>query len=206
VLRSLRALLWLTLLLVGCSGVIGRPTVSASPTSTGDHSGSPVADLSTTVRTLELGDVVDGVPCLDVEFLGQHLHVHLQILKDGVEIPIPAGIGVGQPWEVEPSGFVVSGRCFAWIHSHDGSGVVHLVSPVEESFTLGQLFDVWGQPLAANSALGYQGPLTILVNGARVDGDPRSLTMANLQNIVLLLGTPPAVPPPALYDFTATRM
>jgi hypothetical protein len=45
----------------------------------------------------------------------------------------------------------------------------------------------------------------MLVNGQRVDGDPRTLRLANLQNIVLELGNPPAVPPPALYDFAATQ-
>jgi hypothetical protein len=55
--------------------------------------------------------------------------------------------------------------------------------------------------LGTGNALGYRGPLTVLVNGRPIDGDPRSVPLANFENIVLELGRKPANPPPALYDF-----
>jgi hypothetical protein len=188
-----RALLLLPLLLVGCS---------ATP----QPSASRAVHLSTAVRSLAAGQVVDGVPCLTEETPVHHTHVHLRILFNGAEVTVPAGIGVGTPWGVDPTGFVVTGACFAWLHVHDTSGVVHIVTPEERSFTLGQLFEVWGQPLGVGSALGYHGSLVVLVNGTRVDGDPRAVILGNLENIVLELGTPPAVPPPALYEFGTPRM
>jgi hypothetical protein len=187
-----RALLFLPLFLLGC-------TAAAQPSS------SPAHQLDTSVRRLGAGEVVDGVPCLTFETPQYHTHVHLQILYDGTDVPVPAGIGIGRPWQVDSTGFVVSGGCFAWMHVHDASGVVHIVTPEEKSFTLGQLFEVWGQPLGVGSALGYQGSLLVLVNGRSIDGDPRAVVLRNLENIALELGTPPAVQPPALYDFGVVR-
>jgi hypothetical protein len=187
-----RALVLVCLLLVGCT---------VAPTSP-----SPSPELSTTVRSLQPGQVVDGVPCLIVESPQYHIHIHLEILYDGVDVPVPAGIGIGQPWGREPTGFIGTGGCFAWMHVHDGTGVVHIATPEETSFTLGQLFEIWGQPLAVGSALGYQGSLVVLVNGQPIDGDPRAVVLKNLENIVLELGDPPGVPPPALYDFSTQRL
>lgn len=166
---------------------------------------SPV-QVSTTVRSLRAGQVVDGVPCLTEESPQYHLHVHLQILHDGVAVPVPAGIGIGRPWGIDSTGFIATGGCFAWLHIHDTTGVVHITTPEERSFTLGQLFEVWGQPLSPGSALGYNGSLVVLVNGEQVDGDPRTVILENLENIVLELGKPPTVPPPAFYNFGVPRL
>jgi hypothetical protein len=188
-----RAPLLLVLLLVGCTS----PAQTSQPSA---------AQLSTTVRLLLQGQVVDGIPCLTDETPVHHTHVHLQILYDGADVAVPAGIGIGQPWGVDLSGFITTGYCFAWLHVHDRSGVVHITTPEEKTFTLRQLFEMWGQPLGPGAALGYHGSLMVLVNGRPVDGDPRAVQLRNLDNIVLELGKPPAVPPPALYDFGSPRM
>jgi hypothetical protein len=188
VFNEARALVLPLLVLVGC-----MPTAHPPP--------SPAA-VTTTVRDLQAGQVVNGVPCLTEESPQHHTHVHLQILVDGVDVPVPAGIGIGRPWNVDSIGFITTGACIAWIHTHDTTGVVHIVTPEQKSFTLGQLFDVWGQPLGDGSALGYTGSMLLFVNGQMTDGDPRALNLTNFENILLELGEPPAVPPPALYDFT----
>lgn len=188
-----RPLILLILLLVGC-------TTGRSPTS------SASVELSTAVQSLQIGQVVDGVPCLVVETPAYHRHIHLEILYDGAEVVVPPGIGVGGPWGVDATDFLATGACFAWLHVHDTTGVVHITTPEEKTFTLGQLFEVWGQPLGPGSALGYVGSLVVLVNGLPVDGDPRAIELTNLANIVLELGNPPAVPPPALYDFGVPRL
>ena len=188
-----RVLLLLPLLLLGCTAVAPTPEATA-------------AKLSTSVQSLKVGQIIDGVPCLTDEISRYHTHVHLQILYDGVDIPVPAGIGIAQPWRVDATGFIVTGACFSWIHVHDTSGVVHIVTPEERTYTLGQLFEVWGQPLRASSALGYDGPVVVLVNGQRFDGDPREIVLKNLENIVLELAAPPVVAPPALYEFGEPRL
>ena len=161
--------------------------------------------LDTAVAPLREGQVVDSVPCLRDDLPAQHIHVHVAILDDGINVAVPAGIGVGRPWGVEPDGFIASGTCFAWLHTHDTTGVVHVVGPEQKSFTLGQLFAVWGQPLRPSGALNYTGRLSVLVNGQRFSGDPSTVALVNFSNIVLELGKPPSVPPPATYDFSSMR-
>jgi hypothetical protein len=156
--------------------------------------------VSTAVRDLAVDQVVDGVPCLRNDLPPVHLHVHLTVLLDGAAVKVPAGIGVGRPWGYGAPGFISTGRCFAWIHTHDATGLFHVFTEEGRSFTLGQVFEVWGRPLDAVGALGYRGPLTLLSGGRPVGGDPASLPLRPFEDIVLELGRPPAAPP-APYDF-----
>jgi hypothetical protein len=161
--------------------------------------------LSTNVQDLHDGQVVDSVPCLRDDLPAQHSHVHIGIWLDGNAVTVPAGLGVGRPWGADADGFIATGSCFAWIHTHDTTGVVHVFTQIGKSYSLGQVFSVWGQPLGIGNALGYRGPLTVLVNGRRIDGDPRSVPLVNFDNIILELGRPPVTAPPALYDFGTLR-
>jgi hypothetical protein len=167
----------------------------------GSSAASSAYQVSTTVRDLHEGQVVDGVPCLRDDLPPRHIHVHLAVYLDGKPVTVPAGIGVGRPWGADPTGFIATGTCFSWIHTHDKTGVVHVFTEEGKSFSLGQLFEVWGQPLGGG-ALGYKGPLLVLVDGGRFPGDPRTVPMIAFENIVLELGKPLAVPPPP-YDFGA---
>lgn len=157
-------------------------------------------EVTTSVRDLKQGQVVDGVPCLREDLPAVHTHVHLTVLLDGARVAVPAGIGVGRPWGYSPAGFIATGGCFAWIHTHDTTGLVHLFTEPGRSFTLGQLFEVWGQPLGAGEALGYRGSVALLAGGRPVAGDPAALRLTPFEDVVLELGKPPATPPPR-YDF-----
>jgi hypothetical protein len=176
--------------------------LAACGTSPAARANPDAADLSTTVRVLHQGQVVNGVPCLVVDLPEHHMHVHLGVYVDGVPVRVPAGIGVGRPWGFDNTGFLATGSCFAWIHTHDTTGVVHIVTPDQKAFTLGQLFDVWGQPLAAEDSFNYRGKLTVLVDGHVYQGSPRDVQLTQFENVVLELGQPPAVPPASLYDFS----
>jgi len=191
--EPIRTFALVLLLGAGCGG-------SPPPLTTPD-----AAHIDTAVATLHEGQVVDSVPCLRDDLPAQHIHVHIAILDDGIGVAVPPGIGVGRPWGADPGGFIATGSCFAWLHTHDSSGVVHVVSSEQKSFTLGQLFAVWGQPLRPGEALNYTGRLTVLVNGRSFTADPRTVPLVNLSNIVLELGKPPAVAPSATYDFSSMR-
>ena len=68
------------------------------------------------------------------------------------EQQIPFGVGIGQPWQVSDSDegpFVTDGSCFYWIHTHTEDGIIHIESPVRRTFTLGDFFAIWQQPLSA---------------------------------------------------------
>ena len=145
------------------------------------------------------------MPCLRDDLPAQHFRVHLEVLLDGKAVTVPPGVGVGRPWGQDPYGFITTGSCFAWIHTHDTTGVVHVFTQVGKSYSLGQMFKVWGQPLGLSGALGYRGPLAALVNGLPFAGDPQAVDLKNFENIVLELGRPPATPPPSSYDFGTMR-
>jgi len=158
--------------------------------------------LDTSVRSLKQGQVVDSVPCLTADIPEHHLHVHLAIYLDGAGVKVPAGIGVGRPWGFDSTGFLATGSCFAWLHTHDATGVIHIATPVAQAFNLGQLFQIWGQPLSSAGAFNYHGSLKVLVDGRATPGDPNALALTQYENIVLELGKPPAVAPASIYDFS----
>jgi len=112
------------------------------------------AHVSTSVQDLREGQVVNSVPCLRDDLPVEHFHIHLEIWLDGKRVTVPAGIGVGRPWGTDQTGFISTGSCFAWIHTHDTTGVVHVFTQVGKSDALGQVFSVWGQPLTERGALG----------------------------------------------------
>ena len=57
----------------------------------------------------------------------------------------------------------LAGGCLYWIHTHDASGIIHIEAPDINPpqggpYTLGMLFDIWGQPLDRNNVAGLIGP------------------------------------------------
>lgn len=141
---------------------------------------------------------VDGIACDSSEQLLFHIHAHLAIYVDGVQKLVPAGIGIGPPLQIS-NGFVVGGTCFSWLHTHDTSGVVHIESPVQRTFTLGNFFDLWGQPLAAGQVGPAKGKVSAFVNGVAFSGDPTTIPLDAHNLIQLDVGEPVVAPQP--YSF-----
>lgn len=139
------------------------------------------------------GRPVDGIDSDQVERLAFHVHAHLQIYVDGQQRGVPEGIGVVPPLQVEQTTqgpFVVGGAGIYWLHTHDSSGVIHVESPVQRPFDLGELFDLWGQPLGPDQVGPARGPVTALVDGAVVTGDPRDIPLSAHAVVQLDVGTP----------------
>lgn len=137
------------------------------------------------------GQTVDGVGCGAQEYSALHVHSHLAIYHNGKQIAVPQYIGFAPG---------LAGGCLYWIHTHDGSGIIHIeapeISPPQGGpYTLGLLFDIWGQPLQPDNVAGFLGPVTAYVNGAKYDGDLHAIPLGAHQQIVLEIGTP-VVPPP----------
>lgn len=134
------------------------------------------------------GQPIDGIRCEAMEGSVFHIHQHVAIFDRGKPVVIPPD--VGRP--------VVAG-CFYWIHTHTPDGIVHIESPTFRSFTLGQFFDIWGQPLSATSvgpARVPKGQLRVFVDGARYTGDPRTIELNQHADIVLEAGPPYHAPVP----------
>ena len=141
---------------------------------------------------------VDGIRCQSNEQLRLHVHTHLTLFVDGKQRKLPAGIGV---WPRLPAKAVESGQflvtpkyCFSWLSTHFADGIVHTEAPVLRSFVLGELFDVWGQPLSRTRVGPARGPVTAIVNGKVWTGDPRKIPLVSHTQIQLEVGGPLVAP------------
>jgi hypothetical protein len=126
------------------------------------------------------GQAVDGISCNTSEQVVYHIHAHLAVYTNGRPRIIPQGIGIVPPTQtVQTSAgpFVVSGTCFYWLHSHTADGIIHVESPSQRVYTLGNYFDIWNQPLSATQVGPAQGTVTAYVDGQPFTGDPRSIPL-----------------------------
>jgi hypothetical protein len=116
-----------------------------------------------------------------------HIHVHLGVIIEGHGYAIPDQIGLS-------SGGIAS------LHTHDQTGVLHVESAETRTFTLGQFFQVWGVRFTPRCIGGYCTDATrrlrVYVNGKPASGDPRSVTLAAHQEILVTYGTRAQVPNP----------
>ncbi|MCL4358422.1 MAG: hypothetical protein M1505_02095 [Patescibacteria group bacterium] len=137
-----------------------------------------------------------GLRPLAQEGTALHIHQHLDIFIDGKPVAIPAGIGIDQG-----AGFIAD------IHTHDGTGIIHVESPVRKTFYLGQFFDIWGVDFTSGRIGGYKNQgdksLKVFVNGSLYSGDPRQIALEDHQEIVITYGTNQELPSsiPSKYNF-----
>lgn len=138
------------------------------------------------------------IPCDLLEGTQYHYHVGIQISEAGNVLPIPTD--VGRP-----------GFCFYWIHMHaDTPGIIHVESPGDRAFTLGDFFDVWAKTSSQAVRLDsrHVGRITltagqilvVFVDGQRYDDDPRAITLVSHRLIQIEI-TPPTIDPPPAYNF-----
>jgi hypothetical protein len=134
---------------------------------------------------------VNGIRCETMEQVAYHIHAHLAVLVNRVERPIPEGIGIAPPRvEATPATgpFVSSGSCFYWLHAHTADGIIHIESPTQRKYTLGDWFAIWGQPLNANQVATATGPVIAYVNGRQFFDDPATIPLVNHVLIQLDVG------------------
>ena len=142
------------------------------------------------------GQTIDGVSCQTDEQTIFHIHAHLTIFVNGQPRQIPAGIGIpaAQATSTPDGEFVSTGSCFYWLHTHAADGIIHIESPVQRTYTLGEFFDEWGQPLSANQVGPASGHLTVIYNGQVYQGDPRVVPLTAHAQIQLEVGSPLVAP------------
>ncbi len=166
----------------------------------------PLAPVLTSTSSMATGQPVDGILCEVNPKLVLHVHTHLAVFVNGSPRQIPYGIGIVPPRQLQHTldgVFAVGGRCLYWLHTHAADGIIHIETPVHRKFTLGNFFNIWGQPLGPNQVGPASGPVTAFVNGKRFRGNPANILLGRLVTIQLDVGkpTPGPVPvhfPPAL--------
>jgi hypothetical protein len=143
-----------------------------------------------------LGASVDGIQCGAGEQVAFHIHARLTIFVDGKSRSVPGGVGIADPQtQSTPEGpFVANGSCFSWLHTHAADGVIHIESPVQRVYTLGNFFDIWHQPLSRTQAGPANGPVTVLYNGNVWTGNPRDVPLNAHAQIQLEVGKPLVAP------------
>ena len=166
-------------------------------------------------RPTPVQPTVAGVQCDRLEQTTLHYHAALQIVYQGTVHNLPDNIGI----QTDSTG--QSASCFYWLHTHAGeANVVHIESPPNKVFTLGQFIDVWNAWSKANggeaqkldtthvSTLTLTPDQTMKVyidlgdgKGATLyTGDPRKIPLKSREVITIEI-TPPDVSPPPVFTF-----
>ena len=168
-----------------------------------------VPDLAPADTTVS-GSAVDGITCRTTEedVIKEHIHVHVAIYVNGNQVRIPAGAGIAAPrfTSHEANGVFVdnsaSGGCLYWLHVHAEDGILHVESPTKTTYTLGQFFDIWGQPLGPDQVGPAHGAVTAFENGARFRGNPRDIPLLRHGVVQLDVGTPVVAYQPVEFNVT----
>jgi hypothetical protein len=129
---------------------------------------------------------VDGLNCEATMPENYHVHSHLSLFLDGEAIAVPGQIGIVPQ--------AAGGHCYYNLHTHDKSGKLHVEAPAPGTFTLGQIMDIWGQPLAGDNFAGITGkPIVVYVTDAGVvtqaSGDWRNIELTSHREITVQIGS-----------------
>jgi hypothetical protein len=133
------------------------------------------------------GAPVDGIPCVLPPIpQAYHVHAHVSIFLDGVQLQVPPNVGIHSQ---QPQ------RCFYLIHTHDRSGKVHVEDAAPGTFTLGDMFAIWGQPLETDNVAGLTGkPIKIYstenATVSEVTTDWKAIELTTHKLITIQVGTP----------------
>jgi hypothetical protein len=199
-------LLTAALCLAGCSSGGGSDDTAAPPAPPPPPPPAAIPPVSSTVIDIEDGHRVgtehwapgnsstggQGQPigtmqCLNSQPVTFHVHAHLAIFLNGEQLAIPTRLG-----------FVTgtSNDCHYPLHTHDWSGRIHVHAPAPTTFTLGQLFQTWGQSLTSADLAGLTGmPVRVFVtdNGVatEVTGEANwaNIQLTSLRHITIQVGT-----------------
>jgi len=209
-LRGLTTRVVVVLAVLGVAGGVLLLTRSRSPkTGPVEVSGAPSVDPTTlpgiltgpapwpdNTKDLEARLSAIGLPALSAEGTALHIHQHLDLYVNGTKEVVPAQIGIVTSPQV----------VFSPLHTHDTSGIIHVESPTVRSFTLGELFDVWGVRFTPTCIGGYcaQGDRTlrVYVDGQLATGDPTTLELFAHEEIVVTYGTKAELPNPIPSSYT----
>jgi hypothetical protein len=139
--------------------------------------------------------IIDNIRCETVEHTTFHIHAHLDIFINGKPYTVPSQIGI------------IPDKCIYWIHTHDDTGVIHIESPENRNFTLGQFFDIWNKKFNNTQIFdnvvdgNKNNALSVYVKGGKVNAvDYRNIKLNSHDEIAIVYGKLPDTIP-ANYPF-----
>ena len=184
--------------LAGCGDVSPSPSISAQ-SATGS-----VPAWTRPPDPMGLAEQAGLTP--DVrEYFEYHVHAHLDVFVDGQPVVIPGGIGI-ETTDPAVKRFGENGfggipeegcgqACISPLHTHDVDGVIHVEAQTVTGFTLGQFFEQMALRLDSACVDEYCVPdtnIVVYVDGQPHSGDPADIVFRDLQEIAIVIGTPPA--------------
>jgi hypothetical protein len=118
-----------------------------------------------------------------------HFHPHLTITIEGKPMTLPGQIGIDPTlWKdhsLDQYGMQAMSdgmQGMSPLHTHDNSGIIHVESNTNRTYTLGQFLDNWG-------GLNVTGKtVKATVNGSKPVSDFRNLILKNGEQINLQVG------------------
>jgi hypothetical protein len=132
--------------------------------------------------------------------LGARTAAHVELFAANRVMIVPAGIGVGRPWQLS-AGRIVAARCYGALVTLEPTGVV--LASTGAHMTLADLFAAWRQPLSARRLASFApaagARVAVFVDGRRRWGAPGSVPLTEHAEIVLEVG--PHVPPHTSFTF-----
>jgi len=120
------------------------------------------------------------------------LHAHLSIYLNGEALAVPAQIGVVDTTPLT--------SCHYALYTQDASGMIYAEGHRPDRFTLGQFFQIWGEPLSYSDVAGNPGvPVVVYVTDNNVvtqyTGDLTDIDLLSHREITIQIGTPVAAIP-----------
>jgi hypothetical protein len=163
--------------------------------------GSQIAPADTT----QTGRV-DGISCGPTEQLAYHIHAHLAVFDNARIYSLPAGVGIpgSSAAQTQYGPIAAGGRCFYWLHTHTADGIIHIESPTQRIYTLGDFFDIWDQPLTSTRVGDLHGHITAYLNGKAWTQDVRAIPLLPHGLIQLDIGEP--MPPLMTVNWSRTGL
>ncbi|HWF52333.1 MAG TPA: hypothetical protein VG294_16955 [Solirubrobacteraceae bacterium] len=158
----------------------------------------PAAPELASASSTASGGNIDNIGCLGQEQTVFHIHAHLTLFVNGTPRQIPAAIGITNPQVQNTAEGAFAGggtnSCFYWLHTHASDGIVHIESPTQRTYTVGNFFDIWGQPLGPSQVGPAKGSVTALYDGKLYEGNPRDIPLNAHAQIQLDVGKPLVAP------------
>lgn len=170
----------------GCAGHSLRPDPSRVPRTLGP--------------TPAFRPAILGRPTRCERTRGVRYGVHLELFALGHVVLIPAGVGISPPLQTRGP-YVLGGSCYAAAITREPTGVLEITSSGRGAVpTLGDLFALWGQPLAARRLANFaHRPVTAYIDGRAAIGPAAAIPLTRHAEIVLEIGG--HVPPHHSYGF-----